>query len=101
MQIDRTELQEFGRDRSLIVVYAYLVVCLPAWTWAQGDSPSLIYVIRRGFVRVVRKMVPEVITKKKDKGSHDHSWGPWTKPPTVCAPPEALVHVLYVGSERT
>ena len=101
LQIDRTELQEFGRDRSLIVVYAYLVVCLPAWTWAQGDSPSLIYVIRRGFVRVVRKMVPEVITKKKDKGSHDHSWGPWTKPPTVCAPPEALVHVLYVGSERT
>eukprot|EP00802_Teleaulax_amphioxeia_P008031 Tamp_08039.p1 GENE.Tamp_08039~~Tamp_08039.p1 ORF type:complete len:760 (+),score=150.75 Tamp_08039:117-2282(+) len=49
----------------------------------QGDSPSLIYVIRRGFVRVVRKMVPEVITKKKDKGSHDHSWGPWTKPPTL------------------
>ena len=49
----------------------------------QGDSPSLIYIIKRGFVRVVRKMMPEVCMCVL-----------CSNPVCCCAPTVAIIHHL-------
>jgi len=40
----------------------------------QGSSPSLIYVIKRGFVRIVKKMMPEVKKKETLASRHSQVW---------------------------